>query len=360
MDDEPGQWNVPPALVASSDVVWRSAVVAAGALSVVWVLLELRVITVSVLVALLVTTVLYPPVAALRRRGWPPLAATWAVMLGALVTLVSGVALLVPGFLDQTDELDRRIDEGITEIEDWLETGPLGITDPDLRSAIDSAVDRMLASDPAALIDGVTLAAEALAGALLALVMVFFFVKDGQRIMDWAAGHIPESRRHMAARAGAAGWAALGAYMRGTVVVGLVNGTVIGIGLAVLGVPLALPLAIITALSAFFPLVGAVVAGTLAALVALVSGGVVDAAIVVALTIAVQQIEGDVLSPLVMGRALRLHPLVILLSLTIGAVTAGLLGAFLAVPLTGVIVAASSAARTASRSGSGLGFSDAV
>lgn len=350
MDDKP-QSMVPPALVTSSEIVWRAAVVAAGTITVIWAVLELRLIIVPALVALLAATVLHPPVAALRRRGWRPLVATWMVLLVALTIVASGLALLVPGFLDQTDELGRQIDEGIAEIEGWLETGPLGVADPDLRSAVDVAVDRVLDSDPAALVDGVTLAAEVLAGALLAAVMVFFFVKDGPRIVDWATGHIPVSRRRQAAHAGAAAWAALGAYVRGTVVVGIVNGTVIGVGLAILGVPLALPLAIITAFSAFFPLVGAVVAGALASLVALVSGGLVDAGIVLALTVAVQQIEGDVLSPLVMGRALKLHPLVILVSLTVGAVTAGLLGAFLAVPLTGVAVAATGASRAAAASG---------
>lgn len=339
------QPEVPAGLVVASEVVVRAAIVAIGVLAVIWVLLELRVVTVPIFVALLVTTVLQPLVRALCRRRWPPLAATWAVLVGAVVVVAGGIAVLVPALLDQTDELGDRFNEGIAELERWLATGRLGVEDPDLRAAVDTAVDRILKSEPGALVDGVTLAAEVLAGALLALVMVFFFVKDGNRITDWAARQIPEPRRDSSRRAGRAAWAAMAAYVRGTLVIGVVNGTVIGIGLAILGVPLALPLAIITALSAFFPLVGAVVAGTLVALVALVSGGVVQALVVVALTVAVQQIEGDVLSPVVMGRALKLHPLVILIALTVGAITAGILGAFLAVPLTGVAIAAIAAAR---------------
>jgi predicted PurR-regulated permease PerM len=337
--------TAPVGLVLGSEIVVRTAIIVAGVLAVLWVLLELRVVTVPLFVALLFTTVLQVPVRALRRRGWPPLLATWAVLLGSIAIVAGGIAALVPSFLDQTGELGERIDEGIAEIEQWLETGPLGIENPDLRAAVDTAVDRLLQAEPGALVDGVTIAAEVLAGALLALVMVFFFVKDGPRLTEWAGTQIPDSRREVARRSASAAWAALAAYVRGTLVVGIVNGAIIGIGLAVLGVPLALPLAIITALSAFFPLVGAVVAGTLAALVALVTGGVVQALIVVALTVAVQQIEGDVLSPIVMGKALKLHPLVILISLTVGAVTAGILGAFLAVPLTGVVVAAVAAAR---------------
>lgn len=337
--------EVPRGLVVSSEIVLRVGIIVAGVLAVIWVLLELRLVTVPLFIALLVTTVLQVPVRALRQRGWHPLLATWVVVVGSLLVAAAGIAALVPSFLNQTGELSERVDEGIAEIEQWLETGPLGIENPDLRAAVDTAVDRLLESDPGAFVDGVTFAAEVLAGAILALVMVFFFVKDGPRITEWASMQVPEARRDDARRASGAGWAALAAYVRGTLVVGVVNGTVIGIGLVLLGVPLVVPLAVITALGAFFPLVGAVVAGGLAALVALVTGGVVQALAVVALTVVVQQIEGDVLSPIVMGRALRLHPLVILIALTVGAVTAGILGAFLAVPLTGVAVAATAALR---------------
>ena len=339
------RFDVPYGLVVASDVTWRSTVVVLGVLAAIWVVLELSVVTVPAFIALLITAVLQPPVLFLSRRNWPPLAATWAVLVAAVAIVAGLVALLVPSFVDQGGELGTQLDEGIAEVENWLETGPLSIENPDLLGAVDTLSERLLDTNPGAVIGGVTVAAEILAGALLALVMTFFFIKDGPKIVAWANGHLPPERRAGAGRAAAAAWRSLSAYIRGTVVIGIVNGTVIGIGLAILGVPLALPLGIITGLSAFFPLVGAVVAGALAALVALVSGGVVDALIVVALTVVVQQVEGDVLSPIVMGKALKLHPLVILVVLTVGAVTAGLLGAFLAVPLTGVVVSAVSAVR---------------
>jgi predicted PurR-regulated permease PerM len=339
------RFEVPPALVVASDATWRSVVVVLGALALIWVVLELSVVTIPAFIALLATAVLQPPVLFLSRRNWPALAATWAVLAAAVAIVAGLVALLVPSFMDQGEELASQLDEGIAEVENWLATGPLSIENPDLLGAIDTLRERLLDTNPGAVIGGVTVAAEILAGALLALVMTFFFIKDGPKIVAWANGHLPPERRPGAGRAALAAWRSLSAYIRGTVVIGIVNGTVIGIGLAVLGVPLALPLGIITGLSAFFPLVGAVVAGALAALVALVSGGVVDALIVVALTVVVQQVEGDVLSPIVMGKALKLHPLVILVVLTVGAVTAGLLGAFLAVPLTGVVVSAVAAVR---------------
>jgi len=154
--------------VLASEIVLRAAIVAAGALAAVWVLLELRVVTVPIFVALLVTTVLQLPVRALCRQRCPPLTATWADLVGALAVAAGGIAALVPAFLDQTDELGDRLNEGIAEIERWLETGPLGVEDPDLRATVDTAVDRVLESEPGALVDGVTLAAEVLAGALLA------------------------------------------------------------------------------------------------------------------------------------------------------------------------------------------------
>jgi len=337
--------RVPSWLRTGSEIVVRLAVLAAGLLAVSWLFLHLRVVTIPAFVALLGATVLVPPVAALRRRGWRPLLATWTVVIGALAIVAGVIALLVPAFVDQIEELGDQLDEAISEIEDWLEPGPVGLDEPDLRSALDTLGERVVDADPAAVIDGATLAAEILAGILLAVVMLFFFVKDGSLIVRWARDQFPAERRDDAARAGAAAWNALGAYVRGTLVVGAVNGTVIGVGLAILGVPLALPLGIITAVSAFFPLIGAVVAGTLAALIALVSGGVVTALIVVGLTVAVQQIEGDVVSPIVMGRALRLHPLVVLVALSVGAIAAGLVGAFLAIPITGVVVAVSGALR---------------
>lgn len=344
-DSETGRrrLRVPPTLVVASEVTARTAVVVGGFVAVAWLFLALRLVTIPAFVALLAATVLHPAVDALRRRRWPDLAATWVVLLTAVGLVAGIVALLVPVFADQADDLGEQLEGGVAEIERWLETGPLGLDDVDLQRSLDSALGR--AADSERVIEGVTLAGEVIAGILLALVMTFFFVKDGPRITAWLRSLLPAGRRDDAASAGRAAWDALGAYVRGTAVIGAVNGVIIGIGLAIIGVPLAVPLGLITAVSAFFPLVGAVAAGAIAALVALFAGGVTDALIVVGVVVVVQQVEGDVLSPLVMGRALRLHPLVVLVALTVGAISAGLLGAFLAVPLTGMAVAATAAIR---------------
>lgn len=330
--------RVPPGLVLASEWVWRSALVFGGVLALAWLFLFLRLVTVPAIVALLVTSVLQPLARGLRRRGWSALLATWATLAAFTVVIVGAGAVLIPMVADETENLDEQLSGGIAEVEDWLETGPLGLEDVDLREIGSDIADHLAASER--LVDGVTLAGEIMAGLLLAVVMTFFFIKDGPDLVVWARSLLPDRHHERARRAGRAAWAALSAYVRGTAIVGLVNGTVIGLGLFVIGVPLVLPLAVLTAVSAFFPLVGAVAAGAVATLIALFAGGVTDALLVLGLVVVVQQIEGDVLSPVVLGRALRLHPLVILVALTVGAICAGILGAFLAVPFTGVAVAA--------------------
>lgn len=336
--------RVPARLVVASEWAWRGGLVAGAVVAAGWLFLYLRIVTVPAFVAVLATSVLHPLVDRLRQRQWPTLLATWTVLAGAVASIVAAGFVLVPLVADDTNNLDEQLQGGIAEVEHWLETGPLGLDNVDLRASIDRAVDRFIGSEE--IVDGVTLAGEIVAGALLAIVMTFFFLKDGPAIVARLRTAIPAPRRPDADRAGRAAWTALGAYMRGTAIIGIVNGTIIGLGLAVIGVPLAVPLAVITAISAFFPLVGAVVAGAIAALVALFAGGVTDALLVLGLVVVVQQVEGDVLSPVVMGRALRLHPLTILVALTAGATVAGILGAFLAIPFVGVAAAAIGAAST--------------
>jgi len=337
--------TVPPWLRTGSNLVARSLVVAAGLLLIGFLFLELRIVTVPAFVALLVATVIAPPAAALRRRGWRPALATWAVLGPGLLGVVAAVALLVPVLADQFADVGDRVDEGIADIEERL--ADAGYENIDLRRSVEEAVDGAVAEGVSdEVVSGVTLVGELLAGILLAVVMAFFFVKDSDKITAWVMGHVRPDKRRVTRRAGGAAWRTISGYVRGTALVGVVDAVVIGIGLAVIGVPLVLPLAVLTFAGAFIPLIGATVAGAVAALVALVTGGPTDALLVVGVTVLVQQIEGDVVAPLVMGRALKLHPLVILVAVTAGAVVAGILGAFLAVPVTAVVVAVVAAIRS--------------
>src|SRR6266498_378931 len=275
--------EAPGWLSRSAAVSWRLLVVAAAIGVVGFLLVYLRLVVLPVIVALFLSTLLAPPAGWLRARGWPPLAATWAVMGGAVLVIAGASAALARGLLS-----------------------------------------------------GATLAVEVVTGALLSLVLTFFFIKDGDRMGNWFANHAG-ARADDVRAAGRRAFETLGAYLRGQATVGLIDGVFIGIGLAVVGVPLAVPLAFLVFLGAFLPIVGAFLSGLIAALVALVSKGLVAALIIVGITILVQQLEGHVLAPLVLGRAVKLHPAVILLALTGGGVVGGIIGAALAVPSVAVV-----------------------
>lgn len=334
--------EVPRSLVVMAAYSWRFLVISAAVVVLVYVLVVLRLIVIPVFVALMLSTLLVPLAERLRRRGVPALVATWLVFVGALGTLGGLIFLLAPQVSDQLGNVGREVRAGTESVVTWLIEGPLDLSRGDVDRYLDQVTEQLRerqGSLVSGAFRGAYLVAELIAGILLVLVLVFFFIKDGDRISNGIVGLFP-SERHRDIRAlGRRSWEALGAYIRGTAVVGLVNATAIGVALLIIGVPLVLPLAIITFLGAFFPLIGAVLAGSIAALVALVTQGVVPALIVVAVTVAVQQVEGDVVQPLVLGRAVKLHPLVILLALTGGAVVAGIAGAFLAVPVAAIVSA---------------------
>lgn len=328
---------VSPALARAAAVSWRALVVAAAAALVLVILVELRLVVLPVIAATLLATVLHPLVGALHARGTPRLVATWIVLLavGALVGLAAW--LVVPQVVDEIGSVDLSVTEGLDRVEGWLE--PLGVSEGSLDDSADRAREWLVENGgglSGSILGGVALAIEIVAGGLLALVLLFFFLKDGARIWAWVARLFPARHRHDIDAAASRAWTTLGAYMRGTAIVALVDAVLIAIVIAALGVPLVLPLALLTFAGAFFPLIGAVVAGLVAALVALVTEGPVEALILIGAIIVIQQLEGDLLQPLILGRAVRLHPVAILLSLTAGVAVAGVVGAFLAVPIAAV------------------------
>jgi predicted PurR-regulated permease PerM len=331
--------EVPQGLQRAGALAWRFvAIVAAGWLIVV-ALVRLRVAVLPLIIAIMITTLLGPAAGWLRARGWPRLLAAWSVLLLSLALFASVFALLAPQVAAEIGELGSDVRAGFQQILRWLAEGPLQLTQEQIDSYIDRVQDQLSTNSgviTSGVVAGAVKAGEIIAGILLTLVLVFFFVKDGDAMFGWATDRLrPEQRRHARAL-GARAWSALSAYVRGTAVIALVDAVLIGIALVLIGVPLIVPLMVLTFLGGFFPLVGAVVAGAVAALVALVSGGVLDALLVAGATTVIQQVEGDVLQPVVLGRAVRLHPVVVLLALTAGAVLAGIAGAFLAVPVTAV------------------------
>ena len=324
-------------------IAWRALVVAAAVVAAAVGLAQLRVVVLPVILALMVTTVLAPPAARLQRAGLPRLVATWLPLLGAIGLVVGLVALLAPTVADEFSDLGPTLQQGVDEIERWLVEGPLGLSAQqveDYRSQLGEQLRAGGEGLASGLVTGAVLAGEIVAGLLLALVLVFFFVKDGERMAGFALAQLRPADREVGQAVGERMWSTLSGYVRGLAVVGLVDATIIAVGLLLIGVPLVAPLALLVFFGSFFPLVGAVVAGGVATLVALVSGGPTDALLTLGVVVVVQQVEGDVLAPLVLGRAVRLHPVVILSALTAGAVIGGIAGAFLAVPLTAVVVAA--------------------
>jgi predicted PurR-regulated permease PerM len=330
----------PTALDAAARVSWQLLLVAAAVVAAVVALAELRLVVLPVVAALFLATVLSRPVSLLRDHGWPRALAALAVMAASLLVFSLLAALLAPSVVDELDELSTGVADGVEQIGDWLLEGPLGVSAEAVEDAADGATGQ-LRENSALIVSGVLggalLAAEVVIGALLTLVLLFFFLKDGDRLWASFLASLPEPLRADLDRVGDQGWTALSGYLRGISVVAVFDAVFIGIALWLIGVPLVLPLAVLTFFAAYFPIVGAVTAGVVAALVALVSDGIVAAAAVAIAVVVVQQVESNLLHPVVVGRAVELHPVVILVSVTGGGVLGGIIGAFLAVPLAAVI-----------------------
>lgn len=338
--------EVPEALVRLTSWTWRLLVVAAGVALVVCLLVELRLVVLPVFVALLLVTVMVPITEWLRDHRVPNLLATWLAFFGFFGALAGVLWLIVPTIMDEFGALGPTLSDGIDRFERWLVNGPLGLD----RSQIAEAKDQLGSSltDTAStqrIVSGARLVFEVVAGAILAIVLSFFILKDGRVIEAWVIDHLAEDRRPMARRVGRTVWATLGGYVRGAAMLGAVEAVVIGGAMFLVGAAVVLPVMTLVFFGAFFPFVGAIVTGIIAVLVTLVTSGVSDAVIVGIVVVAVQQLDNDILAPFIFGKAVKLHPLVVILALTSGATLGGLAGAFLSVPIVAVIVNVTSAVR---------------
>ena len=331
--------TAPRPLAVAAGWSWRLIAIVAALALVAVLLIQLRIIVVPVIVALLATTVLHPPLQWLQSRGWPRLLATWAVVLGAATIVAAIVAALAWQVAGDVDAIDVNVEQGVDDVEDWLVEGPLGLSRGDISDAYAQAREWATSGDgllASGVLSRAVVAVEVVAGLLLAIVLVFFFLKDGDRMWRAATSRLGERAGGHVDAAGRRAWATLGGFVRGTAVVATADAVLIGAAIAILGVPFAVPLAALIFVGAFLPIVGAVVAGSVAVLVALATEGLVVALILLGVVVAVQQVEGDVLQPIVLGRTVRLHPAVILLAVAGGAAVGGVVGAFLAVPAVAV------------------------
>jgi predicted PurR-regulated permease PerM len=330
---------VPAWLDRAAALAWRALLVAAAVYAFVLIFARLRVIVVPLIVALFLTTVLVPPARFLRRRGWPPLAATWAVFFLGLLVVAAVLLYVVPSVTNHFSDIQHEANRGIQRIQDWLVKGPFHMSRKDVKRDfhnIGKAFNKNRTKLLVGALQQATVVLEVIIGGILSLVFAFFFVKDGPVITDWWLGIVSEETAADMRVLGDRIWRTLSGYIRGTAINGVVNGTLMFFALLGIGVPLAGPLAVLTFVGAFFPIVGALLTGALAALLALVAKGPFAALLVVGVTIVIHNVEGYLVGPVVLGRAVRLHTIVVLIALSAGAALGGILGAFIAVPLTAV------------------------
>ena len=300
-----------------------------------WFLLRLPLLTVTIAVAMLVAAAIQPVTRWLRRMG---LGDGISALLSVLLLLV---VLIAVGFLvgfraaEKLRGLTRPLAAGIDRIRVWLIEGPLSLNPQQVTEIRNTVVSRIyaLTPDPAA---AARMAMYMLAAVILVAFLVFFLLKDGRSMWAWVLTFVPAARKDQVDGAGTAAWSTLSLYVRGVVIVALIDAVGIGAVLLILGVPLWVSLTLLTFFGAFIPLFGATVSGAVAVLVTLVTNGVTDAVIVLVAVLVVQQVEGNLLHPLIVGRSLHLHPAAILLAVTAGSLLWGIAGALLAVPLMAV------------------------
>jgi predicted PurR-regulated permease PerM len=332
--------SVTPLVRKTAAWAWRLLVILAAVVALLWLIKRLEVIVVPVALATILTALLLPPVDFLDRRGAPRGAAVALVLLSGIAVVGGILAFVVSQFIEGLPGLVEQVTRSVDGLRKWLIDGPLHLSREQIDQAGNATIEA-LRNNQERLTSGALSTAgtvtEIVTGAVLVLFTLIFLLLGGRNIFAFVTKIFPDSVRDRVRDAGRAGFRSLIGFVRATFLVALVDAVGIGTGLAIMGVPLALPLASLVFLGAFVPLVGAVVTGFLAVIVALIAKGIVYALITLGLIIAVQQFEGHVLQPLVMGRAVSIHPLAIVLAIAGGAVLAGIVGALLAVPTVAIL-----------------------
>ncbi len=329
--------SVEPLVRKAAAWAWRLLIILAAVVAVLWVLKKLEVIVVPVLLALMISALLVPAVDWLDRRGLPRGGAVTLVLLSGFAILGAILSFVISQFVVGLPDLTEQVTHSIDSTRRWLIQGPAHLRGEQIDNARNAAI-QALHNNQAKLTSGALSTAatvtELVTAAVLVLFTLIFFLYGGRNIWAYVAKIFPVGVRDRVLEAGRAGYRSLIGYVRATFLVALTDAAGVGAGLAIMGVPLALPLASLVFLGAFIPLVGAVIAGFLAVVVALLAKGVVYALLTLGLLVVIAQLEAHLLQPLVMGRAVSIHPLGVVLAISTGAVLAGIVGALLAVPTT--------------------------
>ncbi len=327
---------VPASLERAASWSWRLLVCAAAALSVLIVLRYLSVIVLPVMFALTIAPALTPVAGMLRRRLGRPAAAV--ALLFGLAVVAGLIALVAISVLAQYDELVDSLTEAVDDIVEILEGEPFNLSlegTEDIRSSLADFSDEAFGYAVAGVQAGIAV----VGGVILAVAVLYFILRDGPVLWEWILQRFAQESRPAIDRAGQHAWHELAGFIRGTALIAFVDAALIGIGLWLLGVPVAFALAVLVFIGSFIPFVGAFITGLVAVLVAFADGGWKIGLAALVLVAAVQFLEGNFLQPIIQSRTVDLHPAVILLAVAAGASLFGIVGAYLAVPVTAVAFA---------------------
>ncbi|MFE3025533.1 AI-2E family transporter [Nocardia tengchongensis] len=329
-----------PLVRQTAEWCWRLLIIFAAVLAFAYLARRLSTVTIPISIALLGAALMAPLVNWMQRFGVPRAIGVLVALIGSLGILAGIMTFVVEQFVSGVPQLSDEFKTSVHQVQDWLINGPLHLSNDQIRNAGDTIV-KTVESNKDALTNGAlttaTVIGEFFTGAFLTLFILIFFLYGGDQIWEFVTRIVPTAHRAQVRQAGRLGFGTLTGFVRATVLVAAVDAVGIGAGLAILNVPLALPLASLVFIGAFIPIVGSFIAGSVAVFIALMTKGLVTALIVLGITIAVMQLEGHVLQPLLMGRAVRIHPLAVVLAIASGVVLAGLAGGLLAVPFVAVL-----------------------
>jgi predicted PurR-regulated permease PerM len=350
-----GRARINPVIDRLGVTSWRLVGMGIVFVATVWVLTRLWVVVLSVAIATLFARGMNPAAVWLRARGLKPALVAASVMLGALLLVGGIIAALVPAIASEFDELGPTIERSIDDLEDWLvEDSPFDVSRRDVQDFRDQAGERIsdsFSSSQTSLVESTTMAFEVFTALVLSVITSFFILKDGERFSQWLTTFVPDEHQPLALRLARKAWWTLGGYLKGAAMLGVVEGVIMALTVWLAGGTLAIPVGVITFFAAFIPFAGAVVAGAIAVLVTLVTGGLGGALIVLVVAVVLQQLDNDLLAPFIYGRGLELHPLVVLFALAGGSALMGPVGALFAVPLSAVVINVIAEARLARREG---------
>jgi predicted PurR-regulated permease PerM len=332
--------TVHPIVRVSAEWGWRLLVLFALAIAAAAIVQKLATVVIPLAIGLLAAALLAPLVDWMQRLGVPRAVGVFVALVGSIGVVAGIMTFVVEQFVAGVPELSNKFTDSIHQIQDWLINGRLHLSNEQIRNVGDAAV-KAIQSNQDSLTSGAlttaTVIGELLTGTFLTLFILIFFLYGGDQIWQFVTRIVPTDHRERVRTAGQLGFGTLVGFVRATVVVAAVDAIGIGAGLAILGVPLALPLASLVFIGAFIPIIGAFLAGFIAVFIALVTKGLVTALIVLGIIIAVMQLEGHVLQPLLLGRAVSIHPLAVVLAITAGVVIGGIAGGLLAVPFVAVM-----------------------